>query len=93
MAGHNDRIRLNALLDTASLQQDYEEVRIEISGNGESSWLITHTFLSEQVLKAIVELCLFQEKRMHKEASDIVSKAAKGQPYSLGMYTLGTNFP
>lgn len=89
VAGHNDRINLNSMLSPSTPQEDPEEIQIEISANGKSAWMVTSPYLSTPVLRRIVELCLVQEGRLHKESSSIVAAAS----YNHGTFTLGVDFP
>ena len=89
IAAHNDRINLNSLLSEDALQEDPEKIQIEISANGESSWITKYPYLEEPVLRRIVELCRIQEKRLHEESSSIIA----GRSYEPGTFTLGIDFP
>jgi hypothetical protein len=89
IVAHNDRINLNSLLSDEDQQHDPEKIQIEIFSSGESSWIVKHPYLEEPVIRRIVQLCQFQENRLHEEASNMVA----GGSYSTGTFTLGVDFP
>ena len=89
IAAHNDRINLNSLLSKEAQQEDPEKIQIEIADNGKSSWLTKYPYLVAAILKRIVELCRFQEERLHEEASNTIADKS----YEPGTFTLGVDLP
>jgi hypothetical protein len=93
IAAHNNILDRNFLLSREAIEAEPHKVKIFVAQDGQTMWEVQTPSLNATILQQVRELCLLQESRINRAASEIIAELARNRTYEPGAYVLGENFP
>jgi hypothetical protein len=91
--GHKEHNREHQLVTEPANFEQVHKIGIHVSSDGDVLWDVSNLSLADSARRALIELCRYQEDRIHKHSDELVTEICRHRRVDPGQYILGENFP